>query len=73
MVFVLPFKKKMRLVIVFVLAGFVLTFEKSLSAQNRFSADKQVEIAKMQLDANDTQSSSSTCQRAIAMYKTFLS
>ncbi len=47
-------------------------FEKSLGAQNRFSADALVDIAKMQLDANDIQFSSATCKRAIAMYKTFL-
>ncbi len=47
-------------------------FEKSISMQNRFIADTLVDIAKIQLDANDIQSSSATCQRAIAMYKTFL-
>ena len=47
-------------------------FEKSLNAQNRFKADTLLDIARMQLDANDTKSSTATCQRAIAMYKSFL-
>ena len=47
-------------------------FEKSFGAQSRFSAATLVDIAKIQLDANDVEESSATCKRAVAMYKAIL-
>lgn len=47
-------------------------FAKSFGVQNRFSADTLLEIARIQLNANDFTSSTATCKRAIAMYKTVL-
>ncbi len=47
-------------------------FAKSFGEQNRLSADTLLEIARIQLNANDYISSTETCKRAIAMYKAIL-
>lgn len=47
-------------------------FEKSFGEQNRFSADTLLDIARIQLNANDFSSSVATCKQAIAMYKAIL-
>ncbi len=44
-------------------------FEKSLGAANRFTAQTLIDIAKIQYEAKDFQSSVEGCKRAIAIYR----